>query len=681
LSGVQDIGSGAQEAGVSAVRPLSDRPALRQVVGRGAVITLINGAALIVLAWLMSGFEVDRARDALLAGLVIGVLNAAVWPTIASFVLPLSVLTLGVGSIVVNAVLVGAVLDRMPGVSLDGLWSAVLVTAGLTVMATFAAWALSLDDDRVFDERLARRARRIARGASSSEVPGVVFVQVDGLSESVLRRSLASGDLPTLRRWLTDGTHELVSWTTEWSSQTGVSQCGILHGSVTDMPAFRWLDKVTGEVVVSNRRASAERIEREHSDGNGLLAHDGSSYGNLFSGDASRSALTMSGAGRVKEGRIGAGYGAYFARPSQALRSLNGVVTDVLRERRAAADQRHRKVEPRVERDVAYAFLRAFTTVVSRDVCVSAVLSDVAEGRSVVYVDLLGYDEVSHHSGPDRADTLAVLRDLDRQIGRIERVVAWAPRPYRIVVLSDHGQTQGATFQTRTGETLAEMVQRLIGAASTIDPDSEAGRTESSAWLRDARGGGGAATLVAGAGPTVLASGNLGLVYLPGEPRRLRLEEIEARHPGLIAALRSHPCIGFVLVATEEGSLVLGSAGSVRLSDGLVTGDDPLAPFTAGALDMIRRADGYSNVADIMVNSVYDPLLDEVAAFESQVGSHGGLGGPQNHPFLLRPVDLRRPDGPLDGPCAVHRLFKQWLADLGQPVTTGDPGVAPRTVL
>ena len=81
-----------------------------------------------------------------------------------------------------------------------------------------------------------------------------------------------------------------------------------------------------------------------------------------------------------------------------------------------------------------------------------------------------------------------MLRDLDRQIGRIERAFRWAPRPYHLVVLSDHGQTQGATFAERTGETLADLVGRLCGAAASGDPDAEAGRTESTAWLRQARG-------------------------------------------------------------------------------------------------------------------------------------------------------------------------------------------------
>ena len=147
------------------------------------------------------------------------------------------------------------------------------------------------------------------------------------------------------------------------------------------------------------------------------------------------------------------------------------------------------------------------------------VINDVAEGRAAIYVDLLGYDEVAHHSGPERADALAVLRDLDRQIGRIARSFTWAPRPYHVVVLSDHGQTQGATFRQRNGEHLADVVARLCGGAASGDDDAERGRTESTAWVRHARHGDGEEEAPAPQQPTVLGSGSLGLVSLPGPQR------------------------------------------------------------------------------------------------------------------------------------------------------------------
>jgi uncharacterized membrane protein YvlD (DUF360 family) len=663
----------AEATTTSAVwRPPSRRPSVRQVVGRTLATTLVTAVALGVTSWIVSGFDIDEPQDAVLAGLVIGLIDALVWPAFAFVLVPLSVYTLGLASLAVNALLIYVVLDELPGVSLDGAWAALAVTVVMTVVSTTVSTALALDDDAWFDQRMARRARR-RRSTTVTDVPGVVFVQIDGLAEPVLRVALASGDVPTLRRWVDDGAHRIARWQTEWSSQTGVSQCGILHGSTVDMPAFRWFDKATGELTVSNHPHSALAIEQRHSDGNGLLAHHGSSYCNLFTGDAERAVLTMSVAGRRKEGRFGAGYRQYFSRPSNAVRTLNSTVAELVRERRAARDQVRRDVQPRVSRNWSYAFLRAFTTIVSRDVCVNGVLNDMAEGRAAIYIDFLGFDEVSHHSGPLRADALGVLRDIDRQIARFERATNWTPRPYRIVVLSDHGQTQGAAFADRYGESLVELVGGLCGAVVDADHDSVEGRTESSAWLRSARHDE-RELQASDSAPTVLASGNLGLVYLPVGDRRLTLEEIDEHSPGLVPGLVAHPGIGFVLVQTAaQGPVVIAASGRRVLDTGEVEGDDPLAPFGPEAVAMVARAAHYATAGDVMVNSMYDVERDEVAAFEHQVGSHGGLGGAQCRPFVLFPSDVSEPAQPIEGPAALHRVLKGWLAELGQPVELSAP--------
>lgn len=639
------------------------------------MVTAITGFTLWLTAAWLPGFTIDSWRDAFLAGLVIGLVNAVVWPALAFLVVPLSVLTLGLGAIMLNAVFVLWVLEWLPGIAIDGFWQALAIVLALAIVSTAISSALALDDDAWFDERMSRQARRRSKGATVTDIPGIVFIQLDGVAHAVLKRALRSGDAPTLHRWIRDRSHELIGWETGWSSQTGVSQCGILHGSTSDMPAFRWVDKSTGKVVVSNHPASAAQIERDHSDGNGLLSHNGSSYGNLFTGDAERSVLTMNGAGRRKEGRIGAGYFGYFARPGQATRTLLASIAEIARERRAAGRQRRHGVEPRVERGWVYALLRTFTTIITRDVSVQGVVNDMCEGRAAIYVDMLGYDEVAHHSGPERVDALAVLRDLDRQLARIERVTRWTPRPYELVVLSDHGQTQGATFEQRTGETLTELVSRLCGeTAASGDSDAEAGRTESTAWLRQAGNPTGSDEADVGDAPVVLGSGSLGLISFPWIPERATREEIDARYPALITGLATHPEIGFVLVATESGSsLVLGAAGTRDLGTGEVTGDDPLVPFGPRAVEQVSQVDRYRTVADLMVNSRYDAALEELPAFEDQVSSHGGLGGPQTHPFLLYPRRLTAPAEPIFTSPAMYRVLKGWLVEVGQPVSLAEP--------
>ena len=551
------------------VRPADERPTLRQVVWRGLVVTVVAALILWLLAAILDGFSIDTRADALLAGFVIGIANAFIWPALAFLIVPLSVVTLGLGAIVLNALFVLWLLELLPGVEINGFWTSLFVVIGMVIVTTAVESLLALDDDSWFDRRMSHQARKRSGGANVTDVPGVVFVQLDGVAHAVLRRAIRSGDVPTLHRWLRDGSHQLVGWQTGWSSQTGVSQCGILHGSTVDMPGFRWVDKSTGTIVVSNHPKCAAAIERAHSDGNGLLAHNGSSYGNLFSGDAERAVLTMSGAGRRKEGRTGAGYFGYFARPGQTIRTMLAAFVEIGRERAAATRQRRRGVEPRVERGWVYALLRTFTTVITRDVSVQGVMTDICEGRAAIYVDLLGYDEVAHHSGPERVDAIAVLRDLDRQIGRIERTMRWAPRPYKIVVLSDHGQTQGATFLQRTGQTLADLVAELCGAAASGDADAEAGHTESTAWLRQARHPDESTEAAVTDVPMVLGSGSLGLITIPGDQHRLTREEIDARYPGLIDGLAAHPEIGFVLVRQASGSsVVLGNGGSRDLGYG-----------------------------------------------------------------------------------------------------------------
>ena len=100
--------------------------------------------------------------------------------------------------------------------------------------------------------------------------------------------------------------------------------------------------------------------------------------------------------------------------------------------------------------------------VIVRDLVVFGVLGDMMRGRPAVYATFASYDEVAHHSGLQRADTLEALRKLDEQFGRIWRARRYAPRPYEVVILSDHGQTQGATFKQRNGYGLDELVERSL---------------------------------------------------------------------------------------------------------------------------------------------------------------------------------------------------------------------------
>ena len=161
-------------------------------------------------------------------------------------------------------------------------------------------------------------------------------------------------------------------------------------------------------------------------------------------------------------------------------------------------------------------------------------------------------------------------------------------------------------------------------------------------------------------------------------------EEIDARYPALISGLAAHPEIGFVLVRTDTGtSVVLGNRGTLDLATGVVEGEDPLAVFGPRTREQVAEVDSYATVADIMVNSRFDPELEQVAAFEDQVSSHGGLGGPQTHPFLLYPAELTAPTEPIFTSPAMYRVLKAWRAEVGHqptPSLGNEPQVGTRIV-
>ena len=348
----------------------------------------------------------------------------------------------------------------------------------------------------------------------------------------------------------------------------------------------------------------------------------------------------------------------------------------------AAIAQRRRDVVPRGERGGRYPYLRAVLCVVVRDLIVFGVLTDMMRGRPAVYATFSSYDEVAHHSGLERADTLEALRKLDQQFGRIERARRFAPRPYKIVVLSDHGQTQGMTFKQRNGYGLDDLVQRSLAQRDRVRGWAAATSTTPRSAKRfrrpPTRRGLGRITTWATHRAVVLGSGNLGLIYLMDEKRRLTAEEINERHPDLLSTLGEHPHIGFLLVhSAQHGPLAINSRGTHHLADGRIEGEDPLAAFSANAPAHLLRTDGFEHVADIMVGSFYDADLEEGCAFEELISFHGGLGGPQTRPFILHPVELPAPAAPIVGAAGVHELLSGWRMLLADAATSDPVGATP----
>jgi uncharacterized membrane protein YvlD (DUF360 family) len=648
-----------------------ERPRIRPV--RLLVAWLISAGALLVAAALVPGVSVNGWSGALVAAALIAILNAILPPVIAALRLPF---TLVLGFLLVlflNAAMLKLASDIAPGaITVDSFWWALVAAFVAAIVSVTLDPLFRTNDDESYMLRVTQRIARRTGGQIQTDEPGIIFLEIDGLALPVLQRAMRDGNAPEMARWVSEDGYVLTEWETDLSSQTGASQAGILLGSNEDIPAFRWVEKETGRTMTCSKPDDCAEIEGRHSSGVGLLRDGGASRGNLLSGEAEHLILTVS---RInEEKRSNPGYRAFFANGFNVMRLLVLFFFEVLLELSAAARSARRDVRPRGHRGVTYAFMRAAMCVIVRDLIVFGVISDMMKGRPAVYATFSSYDEVAHHSGLERADTLEALRKLDQQFGRIERARRYAPRPYEIVVLSDHGQTQGATFKQRNGYTLADLVNQSLssGKATALASGDENNSMVGRAVQEATRGG---ASVDGGEEPApqseaaVLASGNLGLVYLMEEPRRLTLEEIQERHPRLIPALREHPHVGVVLArSSEHGPVALGPRGTHHLADGTVEGEDPLAPFSKNAPKHLLRTDGFPHVADLMVNSFYDAQLDEGCAFEELISFHGGLGGPQTRAFILHPALLPAPAEPVVGAAQVHAVLRGWRQALqGRP--------------
>lgn len=650
---------------------------------------VVEAAAQAVAVWLTivisPGLAANNGWSILIAAVAVGVAGWALRPVLVRVVSRFGWWGALFSAVFAQAVVLGAALWLTPGIAAE-TWVDVVVASWIYgVVASVLSWLVAAPADDYLILHATRMALRNPAPPSDS-MPGVLFLQLDGVPGPVLEYELQSGNLPTIASWLREGTHTWGEWVARVPSTTPVSQAGILHGSNDEIPAFRWYDRALGRMLVANRPADATVIEERVSNGHGLLADDGVSISNLFSGDAPTSLLTMSGL--RGEGRgLGpsSSYAAFFTHPAGFARALTLTIGEMVKEVFQGRRQVRHGVEPRVHRGGAYIALRGITNVFLRDLNVALVVEAMMQGRKSIYVDFVDYDEIAHHAGVTRPESLASLYGLDQVV----RSLAWVansgatPRPYKIVLVSDHGQSQGATFLQRYGQTLEDLVaQHTGGRALSVAPDEQeargrvrslvvelaqqesvTGRLTRRSMKPDAE------TPVPPI--AVIGSGNLGAVWFTDSPERLTLAQLDDMHPGLVEALASHPGVGFVVVNTTVGPVAIGDNGAHSLASGSVTGTDPLADFGEHARADLLRAASFENAPDIYLNSAYDPVLGEVSAFEELVGCHGGLGGWQTRPILVHPSewnvdeDLTDASGRLYGADAVHRQMVRWLEQLG----------------
>ena len=662
---------------------------------RFLVMWVVNALSLLATSAVMPGVTLSAVGDtprtlvAVSAALLLAIVNLLIRPVILLIAKPLGWIALFVVGFLTNALAIWITAWLLPGFDVDFLGSIV----GGIVFAFFNAiltGILELDDEGSFyQSRIERRAREQPFASAGEPGRGLMMVEIDGLSYWHLQKALADGLMPTLQKMIDEDGYQLTRTDCGLPSMTSSCQAGIMFGDNYDIPAYRWYDKAQGKLYVS--AADAAELNARYSRGQGLM-RQGSSIMNMLNGDAEKSMFTMANmrtGGDEEQKRRANDVQLLMLNPYFLTRSLAIFLWEVGRELWEAWQQKRKDVQPRLNRlEHGYPFLRAAMCTLMRDISANIAILDMMRGAPSIYMLYLGYDEVAHHSGPWTSDAFGDLKRLDKTFARLRRVVKdRAPRPYDLIILSDHGQSFGPTFLQRYGLSIKEFIEQQlpeeVSVAQAIGGDTGVNGLQGVAGelanMQDAGAGSAVSRAVAKQGQrlaeqgvkagdevavaadakkpasvTAYGSGNAAQVYFDLFPRKITLSELNAAYPNMIDALVQHEGIGLVVgYADDMTAVAIGKNGQRNLHTGAVTGVDPVAPYArtegpgAGSLEkriwQLQRVMDFPNAGDLwLISTVYPD--GTVAALEELVGNHGGLGGEQTDAFVFHPADMDVPE-------------------------------------
>jgi hypothetical protein len=494
-------------------------------------------------------------------------------------------------------------------------------------------------------------------------------------------QAIGSGYAPFLRRMTAERQLTIAPWRCGLPSTTPAIQAGILFGNRYDIPGFRWYEKERRQAISAKRPDHVYAMRTRVSQGRVGILRGGSCYVSMFDGDADLALFTLStmSSQRFFESVRGIGLLLLFLlSPFRVLRLLWLTMENYLAGigRRLVALIRPGIVNPF---DMLSPLMHAVGDALFTEVQTFGVMLDIYRRAPAIYANYNGYDEAAHSCGPNHRAAFRTLRHIDRRIQQINRMrERYQQQKYDLYVISDHGNTPSASFRQRHGVSLGEYIVAHIGDGASMSikehEHSTTPSTEKTRYLLDewenlenrcsprVRRALAAARRYVGRrvfpdskpdydltqqqDVVVATSGPLAHIYFNVAPRPLDLLEVILLYPQLLDHLLANPDIGALAGRAGQRTIVLGQQGGTLVTgkDGeSVKGPHPLAPFgdaDYGAAQLHQLAQ-FPHAGDLIVLGAMTSagVGDErhVVSFEDQAATHGGMGGPQDQPFIAWP--------------------------------------------
>jgi hypothetical protein len=557
---------------------------------------------------------------------------------------------------------------------------------------------------KVYARRYGTMVRQMGReqvAPSVGEVAkrGFIVIQIDGLAYDHLVQAIARGSAPYLKRLIGAGRLRLASWHCGFPSTTPVVQAGILFGDNWDIPGFRWYDKVEQRALVCKRPATVQALQKRISAGRRGILSGGSSYYNMFDGDAEWAVFTLSELRppRFFEGVRGLGLTLLFLlSPLRVLRVIRRALWNYLLDvgRRLLALFRPSVYRPF---DLLSPMAHIFSQVLFQEIITFGVQMDIYRGAPAIYLNNVTYDEIAHHVGPTHPAAFKTVKNIDRQVAQIDKMLSrYRQRTCDLYILSDHGMSPALPFKDRFDLSLGDYIVQQIGEPLILDERWSApgyALTQARYLLEELHG------LEERLSPrnanvvramreylsrrmpwvhdpdhepwdlahhsdvAVRVSGSLAHVYFNVSEQRLNLSEIALLYPTLLNRLIGHAGIGVVIGREGEETVIMGQEGTLTVcgDTNRLHGRHPLSGLhdpcdQAAQIDYVAS---FPHSGDLILLGAWQN--GSVVTFEDQVGTHGGLGGPQEKPFILYPAEMDLPGDSIKNPRDLYPIFARYL--------------------
>ncbi len=478
----------------------------------------------------------------------------------------------------------------------------------------------------------------------TATAPGLVLIQIDGLSYRQLEGAFRNGRMPFLAHLRATEGYHLHRHYSGMPSSTPAVQGELMYGVKGAVPAFSFLDRQTGKIRRMFDPDSAATVERSLlAEGEPLLA-GGSSYSNIFTGGAAESHFCPSSLGWGFLLKAANPFALAFLVLTNALSAVRTAVLLVVEVVIALVDVVRGLIDGRdLLRELAFIPSRVVICILLRELITIGAQLDAARGLPIIHLNYLGYDEQAHRRGPTSRFAHWSLKGIDACISRIWHAAKRSNRrSYDVWVYSDHGQEEVVPYPVLCGrrldEAVAEIFQRVAKTAG-IEPEvGLRGEQSQRVRLLASRTAQKVLPIYAqseaapdDADVTVAAMGPVAFVYLRRSVRRgigdkVARELVDTARVPLVLAVEGD---GQVTAWTQAGVFSLAAQGAQVLG-----GDHPyLAEVTRDLAALCR----HPNAGDFVLCGWAKGT--QPCSFPFENGSHGGPGPEETGAFALLPWD------------------------------------------